>query len=203
MRPMRISLFTAASDTFAEKNSGLSFNRSMEQFASIIPRAKVKGMKVRAFLSCAFGCPFEGDRPLGQSPLLTRRLLDLGCDEVVPSDTIGVGTAAKVHDYAKELLRISFNDTDVFEKIALHLHGDDLERVGAGLRWGIVRYDASLGKVGGCPATTRAQHNVNTIDLLSYLHSKGYNTRIDMEKVRLAQECFLTILKDLSPQTKL
>lgn len=201
MKPMRISLFTAASDTFAEKNSGLSFERSMTQFASIIPRAKGKGIKVRAFLSCAFGCPFEGDKPLGRSPLLTRRLLDLGCDEVVPSDTTGVGTAGKVHDYAKELLGISSNEASVFKRIALHLHGDDLERVGAGLQWGIVRYDASLGKVGGCPATTKAQHNINMISLLSYLHLKGYQTGIDMDRVRSAQELFLSILKDCQQQT--
>lgn len=157
-------------------------------------------MKVQAFLFCAFGCPFEGDKPLGQSPLLMRRLLDLGCDEVVPSDTKGVGAARKVHDYAKELLGISSNDASVFKRIALHLHGDDLNRVGTGLHWGIVRYDASLGKVGGCPATTKAKNNINMINLLSYLHLKGYETGIDIDRVRSAQELFLAILKNCKQQ---
>lgn len=185
---MRISLFTAASDTFAVKNSGLPFEKSLERSTSIVPRAKMKGLAVRAYLSCAFGCPFEGDDPLERAPLMTRRLLDIGCDEVVPSDTTSVGTERKIHAFAiLGLLKASSNDLAVFKKIALHLHGDDLDRVGAGLLWGIARYDASLGRVGGCPATTQSKHNLNVMDLLNYLKKQGYVTGIDLEKVRQAE----------------
>lgn len=195
-KPMRISLFTAASDTFAVKNSGLPFEKSLEQFTSIVPRAKMKGLAVRAYLSCAFGCPFEGDDPLERAPLMTRRLLDIGCDEVVPSDTTGVGTERKIHAFAIGLLKASSNDLAVFKKIALHLHGDDLDRVGAGLLWGIARYDASLGRVGGCPATTQSKHNLNVMDLLNYLKKQGYVTGIDLEKVRQAEALFNEILRE-------
>jgi hydroxymethylglutaryl-CoA lyase len=181
-----IAVFAAASETFSQRNINQTIEGSLTAYAQVMRDAGVMGMRVRAYLSTAFGCPFEGLVPQPRVVELTERLLTMGAFEVAVSDTIGVATPDQVADMV-DLLRARV-PADV---IALHLHdtrGTALANVLAALQAGITTFDASAGGLGGCPFAPGAAGNLSTEDLLYMLHGLGIETGVDLDAVVRASQ---------------
>ena len=179
-----IAVFTAASEAFANANIRMTIEESVSTFAGVVKRAKAEGMWVRAAVSTAFGCPFQGDVPVVDVVRVCRRLLDLGVDELSVADTIGVGTPNQVFDVVSAL-----RDVVPLEKLGLHFHdtrGTALANTLAALECGVHIYDTSAGGLGGCPFAPGATGNCATEDLLYLLHGMGIETGIDLAKLRTA-----------------
>jgi hydroxymethylglutaryl-CoA lyase len=177
-----IAVFTAATDAFTERNIGMSVDRSLEVFATVLERAAEMGWWRRAYVSTAFGCPFTGrvepDRPVG----VARRLLDLGADEICYGDTIGVGVPAQV----AALLERSLDAGIPLERTAFHFHdtrGTALANVSEALRGGIRAFDASTGGTGGCPYAPGAAGNLATEDLVFLLDAEGWSHGVDLPRL--------------------
>ena len=175
-----IAVFTAASDTFNQKNTNATIEESFERLAPVIERATAHGLRVRGYVSCVLGCPFEGDIDPAVVADVTRRLLDLGCYEVSLGDTIGTGTPAKTEVMLNAVLAIAKPD-----ELAMHFHdtyGQALANLMVGLQKGIAVIDSSVGGLGGCPYAPGAGGNVATEDVLYMLHGCGIKTGIDLAK---------------------
>jgi isopropylmalate/homocitrate/citramalate synthase len=144
-----IAIFTAASETFNKRNINMSIDESFENYAPVALRARDEGMRVRGYVSTAFGCPYEGDIEPEKVLEVSARLLDLGCYEVSVGDTIGVGTPMQVQGVIGVLLQVI-----PAPRLAMHFHdtrGTALANVLAALEMGISTFDASSGGLGGCP----------------------------------------------------
>jgi len=181
-----IAVFAAASETFSQRNINQTIEGSFTVYAQVMRDAGVMGMRVRAYLSTAFGCPFEGQVPQARVVELTERLLTMGAFEVAVSDTIGVATPGQVADMV-DLLRARVPAG----VIALHLHdtrGTALANVLAALQAGITTFDASAGGLGGCPFAPGAAGNLSTEDLLYMLHGLGIETGVDLDAVVRASQ---------------
>ena len=188
-----IAVFTAASETFAQRNIRMSIDESLAVFGDVIARAHDHGMRVRASVSTAFGCPFEGAVPVDTVVRVARALLAAGADSISIADTIGVATPNQVIDVTSALLDAGIT----LEQFGLHFHdtrGTGLANVMAGLQLGVHEYDASAGGLGGCPFAPGATGNVATEDLLYLLAGMGIETGIDLERVRDASRFIGTIL---------
>ncbi|HEY5350694.1 MAG TPA: hydroxymethylglutaryl-CoA lyase [Candidatus Lustribacter sp.] len=178
-----IAVFTAASETFAQRNIRTSIDASLATFGSVIARAHANGMRVRASVSTAFGCPFEGAVPVANVVRVSQALLDAGADSLSIADTIGVATPNQVIDVASALLGAGIT----LDRFGLHFHdtrGTALANIMAGLQLGVREYDASSGGLGGCPFAPGATGNVATEDVLYLLHGMGIATGIDIERLR-------------------
>lgn len=179
-----IAVFTAASDAFTERNIGMTIDASIDTFAGVVKRAKEHGVWVRASISTAFGCPFQGNVPVASVVHVAERLLAIGIDELSVADTIGVGTPNQVFavvDALREHIEL--------DRLGLHFHdtrGTALANVMAGLQSGVHIYDSSAGGLGGCPFAPGATGNVATEDLLYLLHGMGIATGVDLAAVRAA-----------------
>ena len=172
------AVFAAASETFSRKNTNRSIDESFEAFEEVAKATAASGQRLRAYLSTAFGCPFEGGVPVARVVELTRRLLDLGVFEVAVSDTIGIAHPGQVRALLPQLVA-----TSAPAHIALHFHdtrGSALANVLAALDFGITTFDASAGGLGGCPFAPRATGNLATEDLLYMLHGLGIVTGVDL-----------------------
>ena len=179
-----IAVFTAASDSFTRRNIGMTIEESLTEFAPLIKRAKAEGMYVRASVSTAFGCPFEGVVPVANVVRVAERLSTLGADELSVADTIGVGTPNQVFDVVAALM-----PHVPLEQLGLHFHdtrGTALANIVAGLQTGVAIFDSSAGGLGGCPFAPGATGNVATEDVLYMLHGMGIETGVDLTKVRSA-----------------
>lgn len=179
-----VAVFAAASETFSLRNINQTIAASLETYAELIDEAQGLGMRVRGYLSTAFGCPFEGHVPQPRVVELTERLLAMGVFEVAVSDTIGVATPGQVGDMVEALAA-----SVPLERIALHLHdtrGTALANVFAALECGIATFDASAGGLGGCPFAPGAAGNLATEDLLYMLHGLGIETGVDLDAVTRA-----------------
>jgi hydroxymethylglutaryl-CoA lyase len=188
----RIAVFTAASETFTTRNIRMSIDESLEVFAPVIERAIAGGMSVRGYLSTCFVCPYEGDIPPAAVRPLAERLLELGCDEVGISDTIGAAGPREIHATVSHLL-----ETIPVEKIALHLHdtfGTALANVLAGLELGVTSFDAAAGGLGGCPYAPGAAGNLATEDLIYMLDRCGIETGADLTRVTAAGAAMAALL---------
>ena len=180
-----IGVFTAASETFAERNIRMTIDESLATFGRVIGRAKRNGMRVRASVSTAFGCPFEGAVPVARVVDVARRLLDAGADDLSIADTIGVATPNGVAAVVTALLDAGIG----FEQFGLHFHdtrGTGLANVLMGVELGVREFDASAGGLGGCPFAPGATGNVATEDVLYLLHGLGIETDIDLDRLRAA-----------------
>lgn len=176
-----VSIFTAASDTFNKRNINMTIDESFENYAPVVARALGEGMRVRGYVSTAFGCPYEGDVPPEKVLEVSARLLDLGCYEVSVGDTIGVGTPLQVQGVIGMLLQVI-----PASKLAMHFHdtrGTALANTLAALEMGIATYDASSGGLGGCPYAPGASGNMATEDLVYMLDSMGIQTGVDMKRL--------------------
>jgi len=179
-----IAVFTAASEGFSRRNTNASIDESFERFAAFVPEARRDGLRVRGYLSTAFGCPYEGRVAPERVIEVVRRLLEAGCDEVSIGDTIGVAVPTQV---AELLGRLSGEvPTD---RVAVHFHdtrGTALANVLAALEEGVTVVDSSAGGTGGCPYAPGASGNLATEDLLYMLHGMGIETGVDLAGVAAA-----------------
>jgi hydroxymethylglutaryl-CoA lyase len=181
-----ISIFTAASDTFNKRNINMSIDESFANYAPVAARARAEGMKVRGYVSTAFGCPYEGDVAPERVLEVSARLLDLGCYEVSVGDTIGVGTPVQVQGVIGFLLQVI-----PASKLAMHFHdtrGTALANTLAALEMGITTFDASSGGLGGCPYAPGASGNMATEDLVYMLEKMGIDTAVDLNLLVAASQ---------------
>ncbi|GJM26888.1 MAG: hydroxymethylglutaryl-CoA lyase [Phycisphaerae bacterium] len=197
----RIAVFTAASETFCQKNIGMSRNESLALFDKICTRAMGAGLSIRGYVSTCFVCPYEGE--IGEAVVseTTRALLDMGVDEVSVSDTIG---AASPRDVERVLLHVF--ETSPREAIALHFHdtfGTALANVCEGLRLGVTTFDASSGGLGGCPFAPGATGNLATEDLVYLLDRMGIESGIDLNRQAEASRYISGVLGRKLPSRQL
>ena len=184
-----VAIFAAASETFSQKNINKSIDDSLEVYGEVCTRAREIGMRVRAYLSTAFGCPFEGTVDPGVVARVTGALIEMGAFEVAVSDTIGIAHPGQV-----PIVLDAIAQRVPLEKIALHFHdtrGTALANVLVALEIGITTFDASAGGLGGCPYAPGATGNLATEDLLYMLDGLGVETGIDLDAVMDATE-FMT-----------
>jgi hydroxymethylglutaryl-CoA lyase len=178
-----ISIFTAATEAFTQKNTNCSIAESLQRFSPIMARAKENGLNVRAYISVALGCPYEGpDVDPHKVAELAVSLLEMGADEISVADTTGMGTAPKTAALLKTLQAAGIDKSD----LALHFHdtyGQALVNAVVALEHGIRTFDAAVGGLGGCPFSPGATGNVATEDLVHCFHSLGADTGVDLEKL--------------------
>lgn len=182
-----IALFTAATDTFNLRNVNATVEESFARFAPVLDRARGEGLRVRGYVSTAFGCPYEGRVDDAKAAVVAARLFAAGCQEVSLGDTIGVAVPSQVTDVLGKVREAGVP----IERIALHMHdtrGTALANVVEGLREGVRVFDSSAGGLGGCPYAPGAAGNLATEDLVYLLHAMGWETGIDLEKVSAASE---------------
>jgi isopropylmalate/homocitrate/citramalate synthase len=188
-----IAVFTAASEAFTKRNINMTIDESIETFRDVVRNANENNMWVRGYVSTAFGSPF-GDAVTPQMVVdVSRKLLELGCDEISIGDTIGVGVPSQVDELVPALLARDIP----LEKIAFHFHdtrGTALANVYAALQHGISIFDSSSGGLGGCPYAPGATGNLGTEDLLYMLHGMGIETGVDLAKVRAASRFIAGVL---------
>jgi len=176
-----IAVFLSASETHNQKNTNKSIERSLETFAEVVPPARQAGLKVRAYISTVWGCPYEGDVPVARSLELARALLELDCYQVSLGDTIGVGTPLQT----RGLLETFLAEIPP-ERLAMHCHdtrGTALANCLVGLELGIRDFDSSVAGLGGCPYAPGAAGNLATEDLVYMLQGMGIATGVDLELV--------------------
>jgi len=177
------AIFTAASETFCQKNINCSISQSIDRFSEVMTFAKANNIRVRGYVSCVLGCPYDGGVDPQVVLNVAQKLLALGCYEVSLGDTIGVGTAGKV----TELLTLLLKHIDK-SKLAVHFHdtyGQALTNIYAALSLGISTVDAAVAGLGGCPYAKGASGNVATEDVVYLLQGLGIEHGIDLK--RLAQ----------------
>jgi len=177
-----VAVFTAASETFNRHNINAGVDESIERFRPVVSRAREEKIRVRGYVSTAFGCPYEGTVSPEAVREVVHKLLDLPVDEISIGDTIGVATPAGVYEVVETLY-----DSGVTRGVlALHFHdtrGTGLANVYAGLQCGIASYDASSGGLGGCPYAPGAAGNLATEDLLYMLEGLRIETGVSLPKV--------------------
>jgi isopropylmalate/homocitrate/citramalate synthase len=181
-----IAIFTAASDTFNKRNINMSIDESFENYAPVAARALTEGLRMRGYVSTAFGCPYEGDVPPEKVLEVCARLLDLGCYEISVGDTIGVGTPMQVQGVIGVLLQVIPKS-----KLAMHFHdtrGTALANTLASLEMGIAAFDASAGGLGGCPYAPGASGNLATEDLVYMLDHMAIETGVDLGRLVAASQ---------------
>jgi hydroxymethylglutaryl-CoA lyase len=176
-----IAVFASASEGFSRANINCSVKDSIERFRPVLARAKADGIKVRGYISCVLGCPFDGEVKPQAVVDVARTLWDLGCYEVSLGDTIGVGTPVK----ARQLLRAVAGCVPM-AKLAMHFHdtyGQALANLYAGMEEGARVIDSAAGGLGGCPYAPGATGNVATEDVVYMLEGMGIRTDVDMAKL--------------------
>jgi isopropylmalate/homocitrate/citramalate synthase len=179
-----VAVFTAASESFSRRNTNASIDETFERFGEFVPEARREGLRVRGYLSTAFGCPYEGPVDPARAAAVVRRLFDLGCDEVSIGDTIGVAVPTQV----SHLLELLDNGIPR-AAVAVHFHdtrGTALANVLAALEAGVTTVDSSAGGTGGCPYAPGASGNLATEDLVYMLHGMGIATGVDLDAVAAA-----------------
>ena len=179
-----IAVFGAASETFSQRNINCGIQESLGRFAPVVAEAKRQGLRVRGYVSCVLGCPYEGPVSPYRVADIARDLVALGCDEVSLGDTIGVGTP----DAAAQMLETTAQGV-AMDKLAVHFHdtyGQALANVFACLERGVRIVDSAVAGLGGCPYAKGASGNLATEDLLYLLHGLGIETGVDLDAVAAA-----------------
>lgn len=187
-----VSVFAAASEGFSRANINCTVAESIERFKPVLARAKAEGVKVRGYISCGLGCPFDGEIKPKAVADLAETLWDLGCYEISLGDTIGIGTP----DKAKEMLRAVAANIPA-GNLAMHFHdtyGQALANLYAGLEEGVRVIDSAAGGLGGCPYAPGATGNVATEDVVYMLEGMGVRTGIDMDKLLAATNAMSSVL---------
>jgi hydroxymethylglutaryl-CoA lyase len=179
-----IALFSAASESFNQKNLGASIADSFERFRPVLAAAAREGLSVRGYVSMAFVCPFEGPIPPARAAQVVDRFRSAGVEKVSLGDTLGAASPRQVSDLLEELAA-----RGGLGGVALHLHDTHrraLPNALAGLLHGIAEFDSSAGGLGGCPFAPGAKGNVATEDLVAFFEAMGVRTGVDVEAVRRA-----------------
>ncbi len=176
-----VAVFASASEAFSQKNINCTIEESLERFEPVMAAASAAGVKVRGYVSCVLGCPYQGEVPRTAVAEVSRRLSEMGCYEISLGDTIGVGTPRKAIAMLDAVLAVVPVD-----QVALHFHdtyGQALANIFACLQLGVSVLDASVGGLGGCPYAAGASGNVATEDLVYMLHGMGIETGIDLDQL--------------------
>jgi len=194
-----IAIFGAASETFSRRNINASIAESLDRFAEVVAAAKQEGLRVRGYISCVLGCPYEGEIAAAAVAEVAGRMLALGCHEISLGDTIGVGTPgaarAMVEAVAERVPR---------ERLALHFHdtyGQALANIFACLERGVAVIDSAVAGLGGCPYAPGAAGNVASEDVLYMLDGLGIETGVDLDGLAAAGR-FICAALDRPPASR-
>jgi len=174
-----IAVFGAASETFSQKNINATIEESLERFKPVIEAAKADGVRVRGYVSCVLGCPYEGAVPVENVLRVSKTLYDMGCYEISLGDTIGVGTPRET----AALIRALANAIPV-AALAGHFHdtyGQALANIWAAIDAGVTTFDSSVSGLGGCPYAKGASGNVASEDVVYSLHRSGFETGVNLD----------------------
>lgn len=176
-----IAIFVSASEGFSQKNIACSRAESIARLTEVADLASARGIRIRGYVSCIAGCPYDGEVAPDEVLRMTRELVDMGCYEVSLGDTIGVGTASQIRQVIERVAA-----SVPREMIAMHFHdtyGQGVANVLASLQEGIEVFDSSVAGLGGCPYAPGASGNVATEDVLYLLAGLGIETGVDMRDV--------------------
>jgi len=191
-RPDEVVVFGAASEAFSQKNINCSIAESIDRFAPVVAAAREAGLKVRGAISCALGCPYQGEVSADAVEDVVRRMQAIGVQHVGVADTIGVGTPAKVQAALERALK----HYPVHE-VSGHFHdtyGQALANIYASLEVGVHVFDTSVAGLGGCPYAKGATGNVATEDVVFLLNGLGIDTGIDLDALVHAGEAISDVL---------
>ncbi|MGH8690316.1 MAG: hydroxymethylglutaryl-CoA lyase, partial [Burkholderiales bacterium] len=176
-----VAIFGAASEAFSKKNINCSIAESLERFKPVAEAAKASNVKIRGYVSCVLGCPYEGEIKPERVADVAAALYEMGCYEVSLGDTIGTGTPGKT----KAMIAACARRVPL-EKLAGHYHdtyGQALANIYASLEMGVATFDASVAGLGGCPYAKGASGNVATEDVIYMLDGLGLRTGVDLERL--------------------
>ncbi|WP_079202221.1 hydroxymethylglutaryl-CoA lyase [Pseudomonas sp. CC6-YY-74] len=187
-----VAVFAAASESFSQKNINCSISESLQRFLPLMDAAKQQGIRVRGYVSCVLGCPYEGTIAPAQVAEVARELYSMGCYEISLGDTIGAGTAGET----RRLIEVVGGKVPR-NKLAGHFHdtyGQALANIYASLLEGIEVFDSSVAGLGGCPYAKGATGNVATEDVLYLLNGLGISSGIDMDLLIAAGQRICAVL---------
>ena len=187
-----VAVFAAASEAFSQKNINCSIAESLQRFVPLLEAAKAANVRVRGYVSCVLGCPYDGDVAPEQVASVARELYAMGCYEVSLGDTIGTGTAGKT----RAMIEVVGRDIPR-DRLAGHFHdtyGQALANIYASLLEGISVFDSSVAGLGGCPYAKGATGNVSTEDVLYLMQGLGIETGVDMNQLIAAGQRICQVL---------
>ena len=173
-----IAVFTAASESFSQRNTNCSIDDSLTRLEPVLEQAKSNGIRIRGYVSCVLGCPYEGEIKADAVAAVCAQLMRMGCDEISLGDTTGVGTPALANALVNTLSAVV-----PVEQLAVHFHdtyGQALANILACLDAGVRIVDSSVAGLGGCPYANGATGNVASEDVVYMLHGLGLTTGIDL-----------------------
>ncbi|MFN6262458.1 MAG: hydroxymethylglutaryl-CoA lyase [Chromatiaceae bacterium] len=179
-----VAIFGAASEAFSQKNINCSIDESLARFAPVLAAAKAEGVRVRGYVSCVVGCPYQGSVAPADVARVAKALLDMGCYEISLGDTIGVGTPATVSAMLDAVLAVV-----PLEKTAIHFHdtyGQALTNIYVALSRGIAVIDSAVAGLGGCPYAAGASGNVATEDVVYLLNGLGIAHGVELQSLARA-----------------
>jgi isopropylmalate/homocitrate/citramalate synthase len=178
-----VALFTAASESFSQKNTNCSIAESIKRLETVAKQANATGLRVRAYISCVLGCPYEGEIEASTVATICEHLMEIGCAEISLGDTIGTGTPAAANALIREVEAVT-----PVTQLAVHFHdtyGQALANILACLDAGIRIIDSSVSGLGGCPYASGASGNVATEDVVYMLNGLGLDTGIDLHALAM------------------
>ncbi|KAJ2395003.1 hypothetical protein GGI05_001789 [Coemansia sp. RSA 2603] len=187
-----VAIFGAASESFSQKNINCSIAESIQRFAAVADAAKKSGLRIRGYVSCVAGCPYEGRISPQAVADVARDLVSLGCYEISLGDTIGVGRPREIQEMLNAVTRAV-----PVEQLAIHCHdtyGQALANIYAALEVGVRVVDSSVAGLGGCPYAKGATGNVATEDVVYMLEGNGFHTGVDLNRLVLVGEWISTEL---------
>eukprot|EP01006_Ploeotia_vitrea_P036349 TRINITY_DN66005_c5_g2_i3.p1 TRINITY_DN66005_c5_g2~~TRINITY_DN66005_c5_g2_i3.p1 ORF type:complete len:320 (-),score=120.19 TRINITY_DN66005_c5_g2_i3:1531-2490(-) len=187
-----VAIFAAASESFSKRNINCTIEESLERFVPVMEAAKQEGVKVRGYVSCVLGCPYEGDIDPVAVADVANSLLQMGCYEISLGDTIGVGTPAKTVNMIQHVAKYV-----PIEQIAVHFHdtyGQAIANIFAALQLGVNVVDSAVAGLGGCPYAKGASGNVATEDVVYLMQGLGVETGVDMARLLAASSFISTAL---------
>ncbi len=176
-----VAVFAAASESFTQKNINCTIEESINRYTEVIEKSLENGLKVRGYVSCTLGCPYEGEIATEKVAEVSKRLSDLGCYEISLGDTIGTGTPIK----AQQMIETVAKQVPI-QQLAAHFHdtyGQALANLFAVLQLGVSTIDSSVSGLGGCPYAKGATGNVATEDVVYMLNGMGIETGVDLDKL--------------------
>jgi hydroxymethylglutaryl-CoA lyase len=187
-----VAVFASASETFSQRNINCSIQESLERLGRVASEATAHGIRVRGYVSCVLGCPYEGKVALTAVERVAEALAQMGCYEVSLGDTIGVGTPRKAQAMVSRVAQVL-----PVKQLAVHFHdtwGQALANILAAMEKGVEVVDSSVAGLGGCPYAAGASGNVATEDVVYMLDGMGVQTGIDLEKVAAAGRAIMRVL---------
>jgi hydroxymethylglutaryl-CoA lyase len=194
-----VAVFGAATDAFSNANINCSIEQSLERFAPVCEAAGKRHIRVRGYVSCVVGCPYEGAVDPNKVADVAKRIFDLGCYEISLGDTIGVGTPRKVERMIETVARYI-----PLDKLSVHFHdthGQALANILAALQCGISGIDSAVSGLGGCPYAHGASGNVASEDVLYMLNGLDIETGVDLDAL-LAASAFISEAVHHPPASK-